>query len=155
MNRWKLIRDNIVANLKTLSFDRNVVIDATAAPSGVNALIGPIRIGVSSMGDRWVGGSEIDRHTDQPAMMLFQIAIWADDATSPTSAMDLVNEVAFIALQVRDLDSGIYGMGNGLDTGGVYLDALRADVLEFTGREPGGAGPIAKVFTLQTTELPL
>lgn len=155
MNRWTLIRDKIIANLKTLAFDRDVVIDATAAPSGINALIGPVRIGVSSAGDRWVGPSEIDRHTDQQAMMLVQITIFADDATSPTASVDLINDVAFIALQVRDLDSGIYGMGSGLDTGGVYLDALRADMLEFTGREPGGAGPIAKVFTLQTTELPI
>jgi hypothetical protein len=155
VNRQTLIRDNVLAQLRTLAFDRDVVIDKIAAPSGINALIGPVRLGVSSAGDRWVGGSEIDRHTDQPAVILMQITIWADDATSPTASIDLINDVAFIALQVRDLDVGIYGIGAGLDTGGVYMDALRADVLEISNREPGGAGPIAKVFTFQSTELPL
>ena len=155
MNRWTLIRDNIITALKTLPFPDEVVIDAIARPTGIAAVTGPSVIGVCVPADRWVMPSEIQDHENQPACMLVQIVISADSATTTTSGMDEINELAAIALKVRNMDVGIYGMGNDLDTGGVYLDGLKSDLLEFTGREPGGAGPIAKVFTLQTTVVPL
>lgn len=158
MNRWSLIRDNVIAALEALPFPRNVVIGKIARPAGVDALVGPVAIGVCLAGDRWIPPSEIDNHENQPASILVQLVIRADSAVDATSAIDEeggIDDIAAIALKVRNVDVGIYGMGVELDTGGVYMDCLRSDFMEFTGREPGGAGPIAKVFTLQTTELPI
>lgn len=158
LNRWTLLRANVVAALKALPFPRNVVIEPIVRPAGIEAVVGPATIGVCLAGDRWAGPSEIDNHEDQPASMLVQIVIRADSAIDATSAITEpggIDELAAIALKVRNVDIGIYGEGVGLDTGGVYLDGLRSDFMEFTGREPGGAGPIAKVFTFQTTVLPL
>ena len=158
MNRWSLIRDNLVTALRALPFPRNVVIEKIVRPAGIDAIVGPVAIGVCLAGDRWIGPSEIDRHTDQPASMLVQIVIRADSALTATGALEEdggIEDIAALALTVRNVDIGIYGKGDGLDTGGVYLDGVRSDFLEFTNREPGGAGPVAKVFTLQTTMLPI
>lgn len=155
MNRWTLLRDNAIAALRALPFPPEVVIDKIVKPAGVDAIVAPVAIGVCLNGDRWVGPSEIDNHENQPAMMLLQIVIRADSALNATDALDEVDEIAAIALKVRNVDIGIYGMGNGLDTGGVYMDGLRSDFLESANREPGGAGPVAKVFTFQTTMLPI
>lgn len=158
MNRWSIIRENVVAALATLSFPRDVVVAKLARPAGIDGIVGPVVIGVSLGGDRWIGPSEIDNHINQPAAMIVQITIKADSAIDTTDALDAsgaIEDISAIALQVRNVDIGIYGMGDDLDTGGVFLDGLRSDFLEFTGREPGGAGPLAKVFTLQTTALPI
>ncbi len=155
MNRWTLIRRNVVAALKALPFPQNVVIEPIVRPAGVESIVGPVAIGVCVTGDRWIGPSEIDNHENQPASMIVQIVIRADSALNSTDAFDEIEENAAIALKVRNVDVGIYGMGDGLDTGGVYMDGVRSDVLEFPNREPGGAGPIARVFTLQTTMLPI
>lgn len=156
MNRWTLIRRNVVAALKALPFPQGVAIEPIVRPAGVESIVSPVAIGVCVASDRWIGPSEIDNHENQPASMLVQIVIRADSALNATDAFDQdIDEIAAIALRVRNVDVGIYGQGDGLDTGGVYMDGVRSDLLEFTGREPGGAGPIAKVFTLQTTTLPI
>jgi hypothetical protein len=163
-NRWSLILENLVQALKALPFPDGVVIDKIASAPGVDAIIGKAAIGVClAPGDRWLpgpGGSygEIGDHTDQPAEIGVQIVIRADDATSTTAALDQVeaiHDLARIALRVRNVDIGIYGAGAGLDTGGVFLDATGSALVQFKGREPGGAGPLTKVFSLKTTALPL
>lgn len=155
LNRWTLLRDNVLNALRGLAFPRDVVIDRIAKPAGIDAIVGPVAIGVCFGGDRWVGPSEIDNHENQPASMIVQIVIRADSALDAVSALDEVDDLAAIALTVRNVDVGIYGLDDSLNTGGVYLDGVRSDFLEFPNREPGGAGPIAKVFTLQTTVLPI
>jgi hypothetical protein len=155
LNRWTIIRDNVVLALKTLPLPANVVVEKIARPAGIAAVVGPVTIGVCLAFDRWVMPSEIDSHVNQPAVIGVQIVIAADNATSTTDGVDEIDEIAAIALKVRNIDVGIYSMGDDLDTGGVYLDGLKSDFVEFAGREPGGAGPIAKVFTLQTTVLPI
>lgn len=154
-NRWTMLRDNLVAALKTLSFDRDVVVEKVAQPAGVNAIAAPIAIGVSRAGGRATMPSEIGSHIDQPADTTFQISIRTDSAMTTTAGLDDAEEVATIAMAVRNMDIGIYGQGKDLDTGGVYLDYLRDDVVEFKGREPGGAGPIVLVVTLRTTVIPI
>lgn len=155
MNRWTLLRDNVLVALGALPLPRNVVIDKIVKPAGIDGVVGPVAIGVCLGGDRWQGPSEIDNHEDQPATMLVQIVIRADSALNATAALDEVDEIAATVLTIRNVDIGIYGMGVGLDTGGVFLDGMRSDFLEFSNREPGGAGPVAKVFTMQTTVLPI
>lgn len=159
-NRWSLILENLVTALKTLPFPDGTVIEKIARAQGVDALIGNPAIGVCMVhGDRWVGPSAIGDHENQPAETLVQIVIRADSARDATDALDGVGgigDLSKIALKVRNMDIGIYGHGDDdIDTGGVFLDGVRSDLVEFPGREPGGAGPLSKVFTLKTTELPL
>jgi hypothetical protein len=163
-NRWSLILENIVTALKALPFPDGTVIEKIVRAAGVDALIGDPAIGVCMVhGDRWVLNASgtpgsIGDHENENAEMLIQIAIRADSAREPMDALDGVGgigDLSRIALKVRNIDVGIYGRGNDLDTGGVFLDGVRSDLVEFPGREPGGAGPLTKIFTLKTTTLPL
>jgi hypothetical protein len=158
LNRWSLLRSNIVEALKVLPFENNVVIEKIAQPQGVWAIVGAAAIGVCRTGGRRTGAPEITYHLNQDSRMNFQLVVRADSAVDTTGALDEVGaaeDIAAIALAVRNVDVGIYGLGESLDTGGVFLDYLRDDVLVFPQREPGGAGPIALVITLETTDLPI
>ena len=156
-NRWSLIRDNVVAALKTLPFPDDVTIEKLARASGIDAIAGNA-VGVCLAGDRWTQPSEIGDHENQPAEMLVQIVIQGDSARDTTGSLDevgAIEDLSAIALKVRNIDVGIYGLTDDLNTGGVFLDGVRSDLVEFAGREPGGAGPLTKIFTLKTTVLPL
>jgi hypothetical protein len=159
LNRWTLIRNNVIAALRALPFPDGVAIEKISRPTGIDGVVAPVAIGVCLAGDRWfVQDEEIANHENMPASIMVQIVIRADSAHDATGALDeqdAIEDISAIALKVRNVDIGIYGYDDDLNTGGVFLDGLRSDFLEFTGREPGGAGPIAKVFTLQTTVLPL
>jgi hypothetical protein len=158
-NRWSLILENVVTALGTLSFPEGTVIEKIARAAGVDALIGNPAIGVCLVhGDRWTMPPEIGDYENQPAETLVQIVIRADSARDATDALDGVGgigDLSRIALKVRKVDVGIYGRGDDLDTGGVHLYGVRSDLVDFPGREPGGAGPLSKIFTLKTTSLPL
>ena len=134
-----------------------VTIEKIAQPLGVNAIPTTPAIGVCRVGGRATArpGEKGSYHLDEEAMVSFQIVIRCDNATDTIAALEEAEEIATAAMQVRNTDIGIYGQGAGLDTGGVFTDYLRDDVVAFTGREPGGAGPIALVITLGTTELPI
>lgn len=156
MNRWTMLRDNLVNALRALPLPDGVVVEPIVRPAGVWAIVGPSAIGVALISDRWLGPSEVDNHVNQPGAVVAQIVVRGDSARDTVESIHDINEIARIALRVRNTDIGIYGTGDDeLDTGGVFLDGMRSDFLEFTGREPGGAGPLAKVFTLQSTALPL
>jgi hypothetical protein len=155
MNRWNLIRENVITALGNLPFERDVVIERIAQPVGVWAIIGPVAIGVCRTGGRATDAPEIGYHVNQPAEMMFQLVVRGDSARDNTEALDIAEEVASIALKVRDADVGVYGLGDEFDTGGVFLDYQNDGVMVFPAREPGGAGPIALVLTLKTTTLPL
>lgn len=158
MNRWTLLRSNLVTALKNLPFDRDVVIEKIAQPAGVNGLIGPVAIGVCRVGGRATGPGQLGYHLNQEAEVHFQLAIRADSAIDTTGALDEVGaaeDVAAIALAVRNVDIGIHGQLEDLNTDAVFLDYVRDDVVSFPGREPGGAGPLVLVITLKTTELPI
>lgn len=158
LNRWSLIRTNIVTVLKNLPFGRDVVIEKIAQPVGVWAIIGPAAIGVCRVGGRRTGATDIGYHLNQESKMTFQLVVRADSAVDNTGALDEVGaaeDIASIALAVRNVDVGIVGLTDALNTGSVFLDYVRDDVMVFPQREPGGAGPIALVITFETTDLPI
>ena len=116
-NRWSLLRDNLIVALKALPFPDYVVIDKISRPAGVDAMPGLCAIGVCHAGDRWTTPPELAYHLNQPAVMIFQIVIRADSAMNSTDALDAVGaieDLSAIALQVRNVDIGIYGMGDDL-----------------------------------------
>jgi hypothetical protein len=155
VNRWTLLRSNLVDALRTMESLAGVTVEKIAQPTGVNAIPATPAIGVCRVGGRSTMPSEIGEHVNQPARAIFQIVVRCDNATETTAALEEAEEIATMAMQVRDTDIGIYGQGDALNTGGVFLDYQRDDVVAFAGREPGGAGPIALVITLQTTDIPI
>jgi hypothetical protein len=158
MNRWSLIRDNVVTALGTLHFPDYVVIGKIGRPDGIDSLVGPIAVGVSLAGDRWISQPEIGERGNLPAELLVQLTIRADSALDAVDVLDaagMIEDISFIALKVREIDVGIYGYDDSLNTGGVFLYGVSSGFLEFKGKDPGGAGPLAKVFSMKTTVLPL
>jgi hypothetical protein len=155
MNRWTLLRSNLVDAMRAMPTLAGVTVEKIAQPTGVNAIPATPAIGVCRVGGRAIAPSEIADHVNQPARVSFQVVVRCDNATDTTAALEEAEEIATAAMQVRNTDIGIYGQDDSLNTGGVFLDYQRDDVVAFPGREPGGAGPIALVITLATTDLPI
>jgi hypothetical protein len=151
LNRWSLLRTNLVTELRTLLPAAHV--EEIAQPAGVGAITMPA-IGVCRPGGRATEAAEIAWHINQPADVAFQLVVRCDDATNNIAAMQAAEELATAALAVRNVDIGIYGTGDATDTGGVFLDYVKDDVMAFVGRD-GGAGPIAIVISLRSTVLPI
>ena len=139
--------------LKALPALAGVHVDEIAQPNGVYALPIPA-IGVCRPGGRATDPPEIGYHLNQPVDVTFQLVVYCDDATHTIAAMQRAEQIATDAMAVRNVDIGIYGTGDATDTGGVFSDYMRDDVMAFPGRD-GGAGPIALLITLRTTVLPI
>jgi hypothetical protein len=155
LNRWSLLRSNLVAALQALPALAGVTVEKIAQPTGVNGIPVTPAIGVCRVGGRATEPSQIGDHVNQPASVSFQIVVRCDDASATTAALEEAEEITTAAMAVRNVDIGIYGYDDTLNTGGVFLDYVGDAVMAFPGREPGGAGPIALVVTLKTTDLPI
>lgn len=151
-----MLRTNLVTALKalpTLAAMRNLTVEEIAQPSAIGAIPAP-GIGVCRTGGRATEAAEIAWHINQPADVSFQLVVRCDDATNNIAAMQAAEELATAAMAIRNVDIGISGTGEATDTGGVYTDYVRDDVMAFPGRD-GGAGPIAIVVSLRSTALPI
>ncbi len=154
MNRWSLLRLNLVTALQALPALAGVTVEEIVQPAGVNAIVPPA-IGVCRPGGRAAEVSEIGYHLNQPATVSFQLAIRADSATDTIASAKEAEQIATDAMAVRQVDVGIYNAGETLNTGGVFMDYVADAFVSFPQREPGGAGPIILVISLKTTELPI
>lgn len=155
MNRWSLLRSNLVTALQALPTLAGVTIEEIVQPSGVNAIVATQAIGVCRVGGRITEIPPMGYHLDEESRATFQLVIRADSATNTIASTKEAEQIATDALAVRQVDIGIYNSGETLNTGGVFTDYIRDAVMAFPGREPGGAGPIAIVVTIETTDFPI
>lgn len=153
-NRWSILRTNLTTALKALPALSGVHVEEISQPGAIGAVPMPA-IGVCrASGGHATEDPEFAWHINQPADAVFQLVVRCDDATNNIAAVRAAEQLATDAMAVRNVDIGIYGTGEATDTGGLFLDYEKDDILAFTGRE-GGAGPIALVITLRSTTLPI
>jgi hypothetical protein len=154
LNRWSLLRSNLVTALQALPALAGVTVEEIVQPAGVNA-IAPPAIGVCRPGGRATSPPEVGYHLLQESQTTFQLAIRTDSATDTIASAKEAEQIATDAMAVRQVDIGIYNSGDTLNTGGVFMDYVADAFVTFPGREPGGAGPIVFVVTLKTTDFPV
>jgi hypothetical protein len=152
-NRWSLLRTNLTTAVRQI-VPPTVYVDEIAAPIAIGALPMP-SIGVCRAGGRGIELAEptIGYHLNQDSEVVFQLVVRCDDATTNIAALRAAEQLASDAMAVRNVNIGISGTGDATDTGSVFCDYVKDDVLAFPGRD-GGAGPIALVISLRTTALP-
>jgi hypothetical protein len=165
-DRWSPIRINIVNGIKAIpGWPRDVEVRALGIPQ--DAFFQGWRRGVGvclSAEDEWQSIDKgLNDRLDQPAEMNVPICIYSYSEASPAGALEArdggIDTLASLLLgsNVTGYTRGIRSVDIGIpfETGGVYLRAVKTQLIPEQKRAEGSGGGLVKVIMFRTTTLPL
>lgn len=169
MNRWSLLRANVVAALEAVVATAVAPMnDLHVIPIGIPADLFYLGvregIGVTMASDNWLNLDEgLTDYYDHEATMDLMICLLATSEQSPDGALtddgklDDMTELVLGSRVPAFASAGIRGtdVGAGLGIGAVRLRAVKSQLIPEQKRAEGSGGALAKVILMRTTSLPL
>ena len=161
-NRWSDIRDNVVAAIKALPNINGTPVEKLGIPADLFRFGHRTAIGVCLAEDQWDRANHgIADYRDNPAEISVPIVILGTAEYPVEAALDgdgMIEELCAVVLGSNrgTVGPGIRGVNVGTeDTGPVYLEAEKSQIVPGKDRAEGSGGPLVKILEMKSTVLPL
>ncbi len=163
-SRWAVIRQNIEQAIKQLPLYDGTPVFQVGIPADLFNSQADTAIGVCVADDTWLDYDKgLSSYLDREAEMDIPIGIYNHSTASAAGVFmedGAIDDLSALLLGttagpkkgpgIRSVDVGVPG-----ETGGVYLRAIKSQVIPGPKRAEGSGGPLVKVILFRTTSVPL